>query len=163
MNPSKLLRRFLDTGTKPSTQRDQSALLDESRSIIASQLQTTSHQIQNFTVGEIDTIVAGGKGAIARAAAIHFEKYANTAPMTSTAAPTPRPAAKQDRIAELCSFITKPRKPLSLPVAKTTQTPADKLAKAKAANNTAVTVTASGIKSTSQRGGRAIKLSNINL
>jgi len=117
MNPSKLLRRFIDTGTKPSSQREASALLDESRSIIASQLQSTSQHIQNFTDGDIDQILAGGKtGAMARAQAIH-QKYANAAP-TPRPAPAPRPAAQLDRIAELCAFITQPRKPFSVPVAK---------------------------------------------
>jgi hypothetical protein len=148
MNPiSHLLKNFLQSGNKPRSQRETSALLDESRSILVSQLPTTGEHIQNFTDADIDGILAGGKGAMARAHSIHREKY-------TTAAPAPRPAKKQDRIAELCSFITKPRKPLLSTVAKTKQPTADKF--------NAVTITAEGITSHSQRGGRAIKESISN-
>ena len=150
MNPSKLLQKFLQSGTKPSTQRDQTSLLDESRSILVSQLPTTGYHIQNFSDGEIDQILAGGKGAMKRAHAIHIAGQ-QAQPTTSTAA---RPAAKQDRIAELCAYITQPKKPLSPPVAKTKQTTSDKF--------NAITITAEGITSHSTRGGRAIKLSKSN-
>jgi hypothetical protein len=91
---------------------------------------------------------------MARAQAIH-QKYANAAPTPRPApAPAPRPAAQLDRIAELCSFITKPRKPLLSTVAKTKQPTADKF--------NAITITAEGITSHSQRGGRAMKQSISN-
>jgi hypothetical protein len=100
MNPSKLLRRFLDTGTKPSSQREASSLLDESRSILASQLQTTSQHIQNFTDGDIDQILAGGKtGVMARAHAIYnekqgrFVKTGNPLAKPTAKAPAPKPSA----------------------------------------------------------------------
>jgi len=123
MNPSKLLRRFIDTGTKPSSQREASALLDESRSLLVSKLPTTGEIMMNFTKAELDSVDMSGN-VIGQMYKIHNEKQkATAAPKTSTAAPAPRPAAarpakKQDRIAELCAFITQPRKPLSVPVAK---------------------------------------------
>ena len=120
MNPiSHLLKNFLQSGNKPRSQRETSALLDESRSILVSQLPTTGHHIQNFSDGEIDGILAGGKGAMARAHSIHREKYA-------TAAPAPRSAAKQDRISELANFITQPRKPIAKHLAKAAPAPANR-------------------------------------
>jgi hypothetical protein len=162
MNPiSHLLKNFLQSGNKPRSQRETSALLDESRSILVSQLPTTGEHISNFTDADIDGILAGGKGAtMARAHSIHRKKYATAAPAPR---PAQRPAAKQDRISELAKFITQPRKPLSSPAAKATQTSPNKFAEAKTATTpTAVTITAEGITSHSQRGGRAIKESISN-
>jgi len=119
MTPSKLLKKFLHTGSRPADQRSQSALLDESRSIIASQLQTTLEHMQNFTDLDIDNILAGGKGStLERMNAIHREKYADAAPRTPTAAPaqrpaTARPAKKDDRVKELAAFVMNNRKPLA--------------------------------------------------
>jgi len=122
MNPSTLLRRFLDSGKKPILQRETSALLDESRSLLVSKLPTTGEIMMNFTKAELDSVDMSGN-VIGQMYKIHNEKQkATAAPRTPTAAqaqrPAQRPAAKQDRIAELCAFITQPRKPLPVPVAK---------------------------------------------
>ncbi len=100
MNPSQLLRKFLSTGTKPASVRDQSALLDEARSHLVSKLPTTAETIQNFTDAEIEAITAGGKpGAMARAHAIYnekegrFVKTGNPLAKPTAKAPAPAPAA----------------------------------------------------------------------
>jgi|LakMenEpi03Aug12_release.lakeMendotaPanAssembly.Ray.scaffolds.fasta_scaffold28283_6 hypothetical protein len=99
MNPSQLLRKFLSTGTKPASVRDQSALLDEARSHLVSKLPTTDETIQNFSDADIDKIVAGGKpGAMDRAYAIYNEKqgrFVKTGnPLAARPAPAARPARK---------------------------------------------------------------------
>lgn len=88
MKPSQLLKNFLSTGNKPANQREASALLDESRSLLVSKLPSTAVHIQNLTQGDIEGIVAGGKdGMIDRAVAIHRAQ--------NLSAPRPsRPAAK---------------------------------------------------------------------
>ena len=107
MTPSKLLQKFLHTGSRPADQRSQSALLDEARSHLVSKLPTTAHHISNFTDCEIDSILAGGKtGGMGRAHAIHIAQYANASP------PPPRPAP-QDRVKELAAFVMNNRKPLA--------------------------------------------------
>ena len=68
--------------------------------------------INSLSEAEIASITAQKSGTLDRLHAAYLAKQK----------PTARPAKKPDRIAQLCSFITKPRKPLSLPVAKTTQT-----------------------------------------
>jgi hypothetical protein len=92
MNPSHLLRKFLSTGTKPATQREVSAILDESRSLLVSKLPTTAETIQNFSEAEIEAITAGGKpGAMARAHAIYNEKQGR---FVKTGKPLAKPTAK---------------------------------------------------------------------
>jgi hypothetical protein len=108
MNPSAILKRFLHTGNKPSSTREVSALLDESRSLLVSKLPTTSETIQNFSDGEIDTILAGGKsGVMDRAYAIYNEKegrFVKTGnPLATPPTPAPRPAAKAPRPAPAAS------------------------------------------------------------
>jgi len=95
MTPSKLLRRFLENGTKPSSQRLASALLDESRSLLVSKLPTTAETIQNFSDAEIDAITACGKpGAMARAHAIYSEKEGRFVKTGNPLAARPAPAAR---------------------------------------------------------------------
>ena len=102
-----LLKKFLSTGNKPANQREASALLDESRSLLVSKLPSTAIHIQNLTAGDIEGILAGGReGIMDRAAAVHRAAQA-------------KPAPKKDRIYELCETITaQARKPLTKPVAK---------------------------------------------
>jgi len=91
MKPSQLLKKFLSTGKKPANQREASALLDESRSLLVSKLPSTAVHIQNLTQGDIDGIVAGGRdGMIDRAVAIH--RAQNKAAPRPSASPA-RPAA----------------------------------------------------------------------
>jgi hypothetical protein len=121
MNPSKLLRRFLENGTRPSSQREASALLDESRSLLASRLPTTAETIQNFTDAEIEKITAGGKaGTLERSHKIFLAKYGSPSasptakPAPSAAArPAPAPAAtsKPATIHRASSTSTKPSTP----------------------------------------------------
>jgi hypothetical protein len=97
MNPSKLLRRFLDSGKRPSSQRDASALLDEARSHLVSKLPTTDETIQNFSDADIEKITAGGKtGTLERAHKIFLaNQRQQSAPSTAKAvvsAPAPRQA-----------------------------------------------------------------------
>ena len=93
MNPSQLLRKFLSTGTKPASVRDQSALLDEARSHLVSKLPTTDETIQNFSDADIDKIVAGGKpGAMDRAYAIYNEKQGRFVKTGNPLAARPAPA-----------------------------------------------------------------------
>jgi hypothetical protein len=97
MNPSQLLRKFLSTGTKPASVRDQSALLDEARSHLVSKLPTTAETIQNFSEAEIESITAGGKpGAMDRAYAIYNEKQGR---FVKTGNPLAKPAAKAPKAA----------------------------------------------------------------
>ena len=112
MKPSLLLQKFLSTGTKPANQREASALLDESRSLLVSKLPTTAFHIQNLTQGDIDGIVAGGKaGMIDRAVAIHREQNLSaprpSASPAATAQPSAasKPAPKPDRIHEMSAKI----------------------------------------------------------
>jgi len=92
MNPSKLLRRFLDSGKRPSSQREASALLDESRSLLVSQLPTTGEVTMSFTDEDLDGILANGKkGVLERAVALHRKRNLS-APQPSRPAPAP-PAA----------------------------------------------------------------------
>jgi hypothetical protein len=92
MKPSQLLKKFLSTGNKPANQREVSALLDESRSLLVSKLPSTAVHIQNLTQGDIDDIVAGGKdGMIDRAVAIHRAQNLS-APRPSRPAATAKPA-----------------------------------------------------------------------
>jgi hypothetical protein len=128
MNPSKLLRRFLENGTKPSSQREASALLDESRSLLVSRLPTTAETIQNFSDADIDKIVAGGKpGAMDRAHAIYsqkegrFVKTGNPLAKPTAKAPAARPApaptatAKPAVVHRASSTSTKPTAPAPSP------------------------------------------------
>ena len=110
MNVSPLLKKFLSTGNKPANQREASALLDESRSLLVSKLPTTALHIQNLSQGNIEDILAGGReGIMDRAAAVHRAAQA-------------KPAPKKDRIYDLCAQISaqaaEARKPLTKPVAK---------------------------------------------
>jgi hypothetical protein len=90
MNVSQTLRRWLDSGTRPKTDRETSAILDESRSLLASQLPSTAIHIQNFTDAEIEKITAGGKaGTLERSHKIFLAKYGSPA-----ASPTAKPAPK---------------------------------------------------------------------
>jgi len=130
MNPSKLLRRFIDTGTKPSSQREASALLDESRSLLVSKLPTTGEIMMNFTKAELDSVDMSGN-VIGQMYKIHNEKQkATAAPKTSTAAPAPlgaMPARKDDRVKELAAFVMANRKPLAkAPVSKSSPAPSNK-------------------------------------
>jgi len=94
MKPSQLLKKFLSTGKKPANQREASALLDESRSLLVSKLPSTAVHIQNLTQGDIDGIVAGGRdGMIDRAVAIHRAQNLS-APRPSRPAAKARPTAK---------------------------------------------------------------------
>ena len=94
MKPSQLLKKFLSTGNKPANQREVSALLDESRSLLVSKLPSTAVHIQNLTQGDIDDIVAGGRdGMIDRAVAIHRAQNLS-APRPSRPAAKARPTAK---------------------------------------------------------------------
>lgn len=105
MTPSKLLKSWL-AGNKPSSTREVSALLDESRSLLVSKLPTTALDIQNMAEADIDGVLCGTEGTVLeRAVAVH------------RAAQTKAP--KKDRIYELCAAITaQARKPLSQPVTK---------------------------------------------
>jgi len=100
MNLSATLKKYLSTGDKPSSQRETSALLDEARSHLVSKLPTTATHIQNLTDGDIESILAGGKtGMMARAAAVHREKYYTTRPAAAAA----RPAAARPAPAPVAS------------------------------------------------------------
>ena len=110
MNVSPQLKKFLSTGNKPANQREASALLDESRSILVSKLPSTAIHIQNLTEGDMDGILAGGRdGMMDRAAAVHRAAQS-------------KPAQKPDRIYELCAAIKAQaavaRKRLPQPVTK---------------------------------------------
>jgi hypothetical protein len=113
MNVSTILRRFLDSGKRPSSQREVSALLDESRSLLVSKLPSTAVHIQNLTQGDIDDIVAGGKdGMIDRAVAIH--RAQNLSAPRPSASPA-RPAAKAHPAA---SVKPSPARPAAAPAPK---------------------------------------------
>lgn len=72
MNPSKLLKQFLTTGHKPTTLRDQSAILDESRSLLVSKLPSTALTIQNMAEADIDNVLRGTVGTVLeRAVSVH--------------------------------------------------------------------------------------------
>lgn len=111
MNPSKLLQRFLRTGEKPSSQRDTSAILDESRSILASKLPTTGETIMNFTETELASVNLKGGNVLDQMHKVYIEKQnftpsnapskmklfpqtpkASTSPVIARTAPTARPA-----------------------------------------------------------------------
>ena len=111
MNVSPLLKKFLSTGNKPANQRDASALLDESRSLLVSKLPTTALDIQNMAESDIDGVLTGTAGTVLdRAVAVHRAAQ-KTAP-------------KKDRIYELCAQITaQARKPLPQPAAKPATAP----------------------------------------
>ena len=112
MKPSLLLQKFLSTGNKPANQREASALLDESRSLLVSKLPTTALHIQNLTTGDIDAVLTGTAGTVLdRAVTVHRATQA-------------KPSPKKDRIYELCETITaQARKPLPQPVAKPVTAP----------------------------------------
>jgi hypothetical protein len=106
MNPSKLLSRFLRTGEKPTSQRDTSAILDESRSILASQLPTTGETIMNFTKTELDSINPKGGNVLDQMHKVYLEKQSFkpsstpstmktfTSPRKTSAPPTAKPVAR---------------------------------------------------------------------
>ncbi len=111
MKPSLLLQKFLSTGTKPANQREASALLDESRSLLVSKLPTTAVHVQNLTTGDIDAVLSGTAGTVLdRAVAVHRAAQ--------------KKAPKKDRIYELCETITaQARKRLPQPVTKPVSAP----------------------------------------
>jgi hypothetical protein len=122
MNPSRLLQKFLSTGNKPANQRESAALLDESRSLLVSQLPPTAVHIQNLTQGNIDCLTAGGKdGMLDRAVAIHRaqnlsaprpSRPAAKARPTASVKPSPaRPASKPATIHRATATATKPATP----------------------------------------------------
>ena len=95
MNPSKLLRRFLDSGKRPITQRDQSALLDESRSILVSKLPTTGEIMMNFTEAELDSVDMKSGNVLQQMHKIYAGKQkANAANQPRPSASPARPAAQ---------------------------------------------------------------------
>ena len=123
---SEPLKSFLETGEKPRSQKQISVLLDQSRNQLLSNPTNLMNDefINSLSEAEIASITAQKSGTLDRLHAAYLAKQK----------PTARPAKKPDRIAQLCSFITKPRKPLSPPVEKNTQT-ASKAAPAPALGN----------------------------
>jgi hypothetical protein len=94
MNPSQLLRKFLSTGTKPASVRDQSALLDESRSILISKLPTTGEIMMNFTEAELDSVDMKSGNVLQQMHKIYDGKQkANAANHPRSSASPARPAA----------------------------------------------------------------------
>jgi hypothetical protein len=131
MNPSAILKRFLNSGKQPASQREAAALLDESRGLLLSKLPTTGETISNFTTAELDSVNLKGGNVLDQMHKVYLEKQGFTpssspstmkvftkashpiAKKSATPAPAGKPAAKQDRIADLCAIITQPRKPIA--------------------------------------------------
>jgi hypothetical protein len=94
MNPSRLLRAWLD-GHRPTSQRETSAILDESRFLLASKLPTTADHVQNFTDTDLAEITAGGRtGTLERAHKVFLAKQRKESAPSTVKPVVPAPAPK---------------------------------------------------------------------
>lgn len=124
MNISNTLRRWLDHGTRPNSQRECSAILDETRGLLISHLPSTGEIMNTFTAAELDSINPKGGNVLDQMHAAYLKKQNFT--------PSNTPSTMQ--------LFTK----TSHPIAKKTATPATRpapapVASAKPAVNRATT------------------------
>jgi len=106
MNVSKTLRKFLHTGSRPASQRESGALLDEARSLLVSKLPTTDETIQNFSETELASVNLKGGNVLDKMHKVYLEKqnytpsntpskmkvFTSPPPAKKSATPAARPA-----------------------------------------------------------------------
>lgn len=134
MTPSKLLRRFLDSGTRPSSQREASALLDESRSLLVSKLPTTGEIMNTFTAADLDSVNLKGGNVLDQMHAAYLEKQNSTPPkpakkmnVSTSSASAPRPAVSKPSVIHRATSTAPATatKPAAAPVAPAQLTAAE--------------------------------------